>query len=98
MNVTATTPSVEERLTALLDAIREESRSSDHHYHLRRPWDCGDPTCGGRHPALALASACARTARQARALVVHVHTWQPFMDGSICTSCRQLRYQTTEEE
>ncbi len=50
------------------------------------------------HPAVQLARVCRRTEREARKLITHIHSWQPFLEGAICSECGQTSYARREGE
>ncbi len=86
-----TAPSPETVLADLLEAARGESQGEGH-FHIKRPYECTESGCMGIHPAVALARACRRTERQARQLIRHRHSWEPFLNTSRCSTCGQLYF------
>ncbi len=92
MTITIETTRIEQTLSTLLEAARGESQGSDGHFHIKRPYECTEPGCLGIHPAVALARACRRTERQARQLIQHRHSWEPFLNTSRCSTCGQLYF------
>ncbi len=86
-------------LTALIERAVLEAQAAGGHYHVGRSRStCGSPDCLGKHPLLAIASACRRAAKPCKDQIKHVHVWTDFAGLVYCGVCGQTKYEVDTEE